>query len=89
MHHDEPGMQTLRQDGFAPADELWMPRRSALVREYPPICAGWSPDWMLPVAVQNRMFGAGGHTAGAAAPFVGRLAACRLLVAQTERVVPW
>ena len=40
---------------------------------------------MLLVAVQNRMFGAGGHTAGAAAPFVGRLAACRLLVAQTER----
>jgi len=28
MHYDEPGMPTLRQDGFAPADEFWMLRRS-------------------------------------------------------------
>src|SRR6266568_2314872 len=30
MHHDQPGMPTLRQDGFAPADELWVLRRSTL-----------------------------------------------------------
>jgi hypothetical protein len=28
MHQDEPGIPTLRLDGFAPADELWMLRRS-------------------------------------------------------------